>query len=116
MFDGNAAIESLRGESNHIAGAIAMPLMIGSGRIGASVLAGQRLGRLTASFTIVTVVAVCVLMVTALEHLHDHVRPRNEELVQRSIEVAGRVTALIVGTPAIKPVVAGIGTWISKLD
>jgi multiple antibiotic resistance protein len=115
VFEGNVAIEALRGESKDISGAVAMPLMIGPGTIGASVLAGERLGPSTASLTIVAVVALCVLVVIGLKRFHDFVRPRNEELVQRYIEVAGRVMALVVGTFAVEMIMTGLDTWLKRL-
>ncbi|HRX15573.1 MAG TPA: MarC family protein, partial [Spirochaetota bacterium] len=42
VFKGPDAIEVLRGESEHIAGAVAMPVLIGPGTISASVVIGER--------------------------------------------------------------------------
>jgi small neutral amino acid transporter SnatA (MarC family) len=42
VFRGPTSIEVLRGESAHIAGAIAMPVLIGPGTISASVIIGRR--------------------------------------------------------------------------
>ncbi len=43
VFKGPDAIKSMRGKPEHIAGAIAMPIMIGPGTVSASILAGQQL-------------------------------------------------------------------------
>ena len=111
VFEGNATVGALRGEGAHIAGAIAMPVMIGPGTIGASVVAGQRLGPLMATLIIVVVVLTSSLTIIALRRLHDWVRPRNEPLVQRYIEATGRITALVVGTFAVEMILAGLTAW-----
>lgn len=112
VFEGNAAIEALRGESQHIAGAIAMPLMIGPGTIGASILIGKRLGQWQAILAITLTVLLSVVVMIILKRVHDFVRTHNEPMVQRYIEVAGRITALIVGTFAMEMIFRGVGTWV----
>ncbi|MDD2335343.1 MAG: MarC family protein [Geobacteraceae bacterium] len=111
VFEGNSAIEGLRGESQHMAGAIAMPIMIGPGTIGASILVGKRLNHLEAILSILLAVLASVAIMIALKHLHDYVKVRNEALVQRYIDIAGRVTALVVGTFAIEMIMRGVATW-----
>ncbi len=112
VFEGNAAIEALRGESQHIAGAIAMPLMIGPGTIGASILIGKRLGQWQAILAITLTVLVSVVVMIILKRVHDLVRTYNEPMVQRYIEVAGRITALVVGTFAMEMILQGVETWL----
>ena len=46
-----------------------------------------------------------------MKYLYDYVRERNELLVQRYIEIAGRITALIVGTFAIEMIMRGLEGW-----
>lgn len=111
VFQGNASIEGLRGESKHIAGAIAMPLMIGPGTIGAAVITGKRLDPFPAVLSIFTTVAATVVVIMLLKRAHDWVRKRNAELVERYIEIAGRVTALVVGTFAVEMIMRGIAAW-----
>ena len=115
VFKGNVAIEILRGESEHLAGAIAMPVIIGPGTISASVLVGQRLEAPVACAAILMAVGLSVGIMVALKHLHDFVRPRNEALVKRYIEVAGRLTALFVGTISVEMIMQGLSTWLHKL-
>lgn len=115
VFEGNAAIEALRGESQYIAGAIAMPLMIGPGTIGASILIGKRLGPWLAISAIVVTVLISVLVMILLKWGHDVVRTHNEPMVERYIEVAGRITALVVGTYALEMILQGTETWIKAL-
>ncbi len=115
VFHGNAAIEGLRGESAHIAGAIAMPIMIGPGTISASVVAGQRLSPQMAMLAVVAAITVSVGVILCLKKVHDYVLPRNGRLVERYIEVAGRITALFVGTISIEMIMKGLGFWLTKL-
>lgn len=111
VFEGNSAIKGLRGESRHIAGSIAMPLMIGPGTIGASIVVGKRLSQVNAVLAIMLAVLASVSLMIVLKHVHDYVRVRNEDLVQRYIDVAGRVTALVVGTFAIEMIMRGLAAW-----
>lgn len=111
VFRGNAAIEALRGESEHLTGAIAMPLLIGPGTISASVVVGERLDVVPACGAILFAVAVSITIMLGLKRLHDFVRPRREALVQRYIDIAGRITALYVGTVSIEMIMQGFTTW-----
>ena len=114
VFRGPAAIEILHGESKHIAGAIAMPVFIGPGTISACILIGKRHDPATACIVVTITVLVCVIALGFLKALHDRVIPHREAIVQRYIEIAGRVTALVVGTIAIDMIMRGVGTWINK--
>ncbi len=115
LFEGNSAIAALRGDSQHLAGAIAMPVMIGPGTIGASILIGKRLTQFNAVLAVVMAVLSSVVVIILLKYLYDYVRERNEKLVGRYIEVAGRVTALIVGTFAIEMLMRGIQGWLTVI-
>ncbi|AKJ63454.1 MarC family protein [Kiritimatiella glycovorans] len=115
MFRGNMAIESLRGESEYAAGSIAMPILIGPGTISASVLAGERLDMPLSVLAVVTAVVISALTIALLKKLHDYVRPRNEILIQRYIEVAGRVVSLFVGSVSVEMIMQGAQTWISVI-
>jgi small neutral amino acid transporter SnatA (MarC family) len=114
VFKGPKAIEALRGESSGLAGAIAMPVMIGPGTISASVLIGKRHDALLAGATIIAAVFVSVAIMLALKLLHDFVRPRSEPIIKRYIEIAGRITALYVGTISVEMIMQGIRTWAEK--
>lgn len=114
VFHGPQAIEILRGESEHLAGAIAMPVFIGPGTISASVIIGKRLDPLEACAGVILAVTITVVIMLLLKLIHDIVRPRRERLVQRYIEIAGRITALYVGTVSVEMIMQGIQTWISK--
>lgn len=111
VFRGPTAIEFLRGSPEQIAGAVAMPLLIGPGTVSASVVIGKRLEPLVACGAVIVAVATSIVIMLILKGLHDFVRPRNERLVQRYIEIAGRVLALYAGTVAIEMVMQGLRAW-----
>ena len=114
VFRGPTAIEILQGESKHLAGAIAMPVFIGPGTISAAIIIGKKHDPVTACGIVIAMVFVCAGTIILLKLLHDALLPRKEAIVQRYIEIAGRVTALVVGTIAIDMIMRGLNTWISK--
>ncbi|MBL6986173.1 MAG: MarC family protein [Methylobacter sp.] len=114
VFQGPAAIEILRGKSEHLAGAIAMPVLIGPGTISASVIIGKRLDPLIACTAILAAVVIAIAIMLGLKALHDIVRLRRESLIKRYIEIAGRITALFVGTISVEMIMQGVRTWAGK--
>jgi len=108
VFQGPAAIESMRGSAEHVAGSIALPFMIGPGTLSASVVAGARSPLPWAVGAIFTAVTAVVISVVGLKLLHDHVRKRHEALVERYIDIVGRISALVVGTIAVEMIVRGV--------
>jgi small neutral amino acid transporter SnatA (MarC family) len=111
VFRGLTAIEMLRGESEHLAGAIAMPVLVGPGTISVSVLIGERHEPVYACVAVMIAVLGSTMMMLALKWLHDFVKPRNAKLIDRYTEVAGRITALYVGTVAVEMIMKGIQGW-----
>lgn len=116
MFTGPEAIRKMRGKPEHIAGAIAMPIMIGPSTVSASILAGSRLPPLWAATAIVVAMVVTVTTLLLLKRLHDVVRPRNARLIERYLEIMGRVTALVIGTFAIDMIMRGVQTWMGRIS
>ena len=114
VFRGPSTLELLRGEAEHISGAIAMPVLIGPGTISASVIIGKRHDAVVACGTVLTAVLISLVMVFWLKTLHDYVRPRNEAVIERYIEIAGRITALYIGTIAIEMIMRGVAGWMGK--
>lgn len=114
VFRGPQAIDILRGESEHLAGAIAMPVLIGPGTISVSVIIGKRLEPLMACISIISAIVISIVIILLLKSLHDIVRTRHERLIQRYIEIAGRITALYVGTVSIEMIMQGVCTWAGK--
>lgn len=115
MLRGNEAIEALRGPAEHIAGSIAMPILVGPATISASVMVGQTLSPLLAVLGVLFALGICVLVIIALKILHDRIKPRQETLVQRYIEIAGRVMALIVGIYAVEMIMQGATVWVGRI-
>lgn len=115
VFRGPGAIKVLRGESRHLAGAVAMPVLIGPGTISASVVIGKRHDAPTACAIIACSVVICLATIILLKHIHDFVKPRSEPLVERYFEIAGRVTALVVGSVAVEMIMKGLEAWIVKM-
>jgi small neutral amino acid transporter SnatA (MarC family) len=113
VFQGDSAISGLRGEATNIAGSIAMPIMIGPGTVSASVLAGKQLPVPLAALCIAGVVFLSISLMILLKYIHDLVIPRNEQIIQRYIEVTGRIMALVVGTFAIEMIMRGVFSWIA---
>ena len=114
VFHGPTAIEALRGESEHIAGSIAMPVLIGPGTISASVIIGKRHEPIVACTAVVTAVVICLIAIILLKFIHDLVNQSREALINRYIEIAGRITALYIGTVAIDMIMQGLRTWVNK--
>lgn len=111
VFQGPRAIAILRGDSSNLAGAIAMPVLIGPGTISASVVAGKRHDPLVACAIAITAVIASVAIMIALKWLHDWVKPRREALIDHYIDVTGRITALFIGTVSVEMIMQGIRAW-----
>jgi len=111
VFRGPSAIEALRGEAQHIVGAVAMPVLIGPGTIGASIVIGQRHDPLPACAAVAGATAVSIGIMLGLKSMHDYVRPRHESLVARYVEIIGRITALYTGTVSVEMIMNGVRTW-----
>ncbi len=107
---GGQAVSSLRGTAEHLAGSIAMPFMIGPGTVSASVIAGTRL---PVALAILAIAAAPITTVLVLKVLHDFVRARNERLVERYVEIIGRVSALVIGTIAVEMILQGVDSWLA---
>lgn len=114
VFRGPTAIEILRGESDQLAGAIAIPIMIGPGTISASVVIGKNHEQMTACVLVLLAIITCLGIMIILKSIHDFVRPRDERLVQRYIEITGRISALYIGTVAIDMIMQGLRAWAGK--
>lgn len=113
IFNGTSALLQNRGgPPKQLAGTVAMPFMIGPGTVSASVFAGSRLSPLLAIICIAASLLISMVLLIFLKYLHDVVAKRQEALVERYVEVMGRVSALIMGTIAVKMVIKGIDMWL----
>ena len=111
VLQGPEAIEQLRGEPEHVAGSIAMPFMIGPGTISASVLAGSRLPLHLSSAAVCSALLATLLGVIIIKHVHDRVKANNAPLVERYVDIVGRVSALVIGTFAVHMILSGVEAW-----
>jgi len=114
VFKGSVTIEALRGESKHIAGAIAMPIFIGPGTISYSVIIGERLSLPLAILAVAIAVSLCVSIIFVLKIIHDRIQAQKEELIEQYIDIAGRVIAMLLGTISIELIMTGIRFWMQQ--
>jgi small neutral amino acid transporter SnatA (MarC family) len=61
---------------------------------------------------IAVALAVTVALVTAIKLAHDFLKERNARLIDRYMEVVGRVSALLIGTFAVDMIFEGLGAWL----
>lgn len=111
VFSGHHAMTKIRGAPEHIAGSIALPIMIGPGTVSASILAGTQLPAMMACLAIFAAMVITVSTMIALKVTHDTVKPRNEKLIERYVEISGRITALVVGTYSVEMIMQGLKRW-----
>jgi small neutral amino acid transporter SnatA (MarC family) len=112
VFSGAEAMRGVRGQPEHLAGSVAMPFMIGPGTVSASVVLGAQLPVLDDVLIICLVLDLSVLLVTAIKLAHDYVKDVNARLIDRYVEVVGRISALLIGTIAVEMLFEGLGTWL----
>ena len=108
-------VEIANPNSREIAGAIAMPFIVGPGTISASVLAGTRLGLVGSTLCILLGLGCAIGAIILFKWLHDYVQPRKEKYVERYVEIAGRITALFTGSFAIDMILRGLERWQATL-
>jgi small neutral amino acid transporter SnatA (MarC family) len=112
VFTGADAMRAMRGQPEHLAGSIAMPFMIGPGTVSASVVVGARLPVLDAIGVIAITLTATVALVAAIKLTHDFLKERNARLIDRYVEIVGRISALLIGTFAVEMIFEGVGTWL----
>lgn len=108
FFNGPKAIGGVRGEPEHLAGSIAMPFLIGPATVSAAILIGSSLSRPEALAVVWLTMAAVVLGLVLLKFAHDHMRERNSRLVERYVDITGRVSALMIGTFAVQMIITGL--------
>jgi multiple antibiotic resistance protein len=80
----------------------------------ASVIIGKRHDPLIACLSILVAVFMTILSMLVLKKGYDFVRPRRAPLLERYIDITGRITALYVGTVSIDMIMRGVQTWADK--
>ena len=106
---------SLNPHSNEIAGAIAMPFIVGPGTISASVIAGTQLGLLASCLALGLGLAAALGLIILFKWIHDYVQARSEKYMERYVEIAGRITALFTGSFAVDMILKGIERWLAVI-
>jgi small neutral amino acid transporter SnatA (MarC family) len=115
VFTGVDAIRATRGPPEYLAGSIAMPFLIGPGTVSAAVVIGARHGAVESALVIFGTLALTMTLVVALKVAHDYVKGRNARLIDRYMEVVGRISALLIGTIAIEMIMVGGGSWLRSI-
>lgn len=108
FFNGPKAIGNVRGEPEHLAGSIAMPFLVGPATVSAAIVIGSRLGAAEALAVVWLTMAAVVAGLVALKVAHDRLRERNARLVDRYVDITGRVSALMIGTFAVEMIMTGL--------
>lgn len=111
FFHGPQAIGSLRGEPEYLAGSIAMPFLIGPATVSAAIMIGTRLGKAEALGVVWLTMGAVVAGLVALKYAHDHMRERNARLVDRYVDITGRVSSLMIGTFAVQMILTGLAHY-----
>lgn len=112
MLSGSATLVTLRGEPGQIAGAVAMPFMIGPGTVSAATLAGLRLSPLAAAAAIVTGVGATAALLLGFKLVFDWIGARNAPLTERYVQIASRISAMAMGAIAVEMTMQGLDAWI----
>jgi multiple antibiotic resistance protein len=108
-------VPALNPEEGQISGSIAMPFIVGPGTITAAVIAGSRQPVIPAIGAILIALASAVVMIIAFKLVYDWALGRNERLIQRYINISGRVTALFTGSFAIEMILSGVESWLKTI-
>jgi small neutral amino acid transporter SnatA (MarC family) len=109
VFSGAGAMDDLMsGSPSAIATSIAMPIMIGPGTVSAAVVIGTRLPLPGAAAVIGATLVVTVILLVAMKVLHDRLKDRHAALTDRYIDLAGRMSALLIGTIAMDMIITGL--------
>ena len=116
VFEGPRAVELLRGPPEHISRSVAIPFMIGPGTINASVLAGSRMSPVGATIAIAAALSINTIIVIGLKVLYDYISERKEAVVERYVDLCGRISALVIGTIAVEMIFQGIEGWLKSLQ
>jgi small neutral amino acid transporter SnatA (MarC family) len=113
VLKGTNAIEGLRGDMTDVATSIAMPILVGPSTISAAVLMGKKLNPGIAVAAIFGTVFLSVFVMILLKFIHDKIHTKHENLIQKYIEVSGRILALYIGTVSIDMIMRGVSSWFT---
>lgn len=112
---GVPVLTTLRGEPEYLAGSIAMPFLIGPGTVSASIVIGTKLPTAPAILAILLGIVISCFLLIILKFGYDFMKKQNERVIERYVEIIGRVSALIIGTLALEMILTGLERWWSKI-
>lgn len=115
MLTGSQTLVTLRGPPSQVAGAIAMPFLIGPGSVSAATLAGLRLPLLPALASVLCALVAVVALLAVFKASFDYVSARNAGIVERYVDVASRVSAMMVGSIAVEMTFDGLEAWLKDI-
>ena len=116
VFRGPMSLTLLKSKSG-VLGRSCLPCLclLDQEQFSASVVIGKRHDQLEAITVILVAVALVIAVVFSIKIIARFLfLPRSEPLVNRYIEVTGRISALYVGTIAVEMIMKGLETWVKK--
>jgi multiple antibiotic resistance protein len=75
---------------------------------------GSRLPQWVACLSILVALALSCLFLLIAKLLFDFVKQRNEAIIERYMEICGRVSAILIGTIAVDMIMRGIDLWLQE--
>ncbi len=111
MLSGSHTLVTLRGEPGQIAGAVAMPFMIGPGTVSAATMAGLHLPAAAALAAIFLALACTAALLVGFKLCYDWIGARSASLTERYVQIASRVSAMVMGAIAVEMVLVGLRAW-----
>jgi len=108
IFSGRTVLFETRGNPEHIAGSVAMPFMIAPGTLSASILIGSSHTGGDTGIAVILAMLASAISIMLFKYIHDNLKTRNERLLNRYVEVVGRVVALFTGTYATEMIIRGV--------
>jgi multiple antibiotic resistance protein len=116
MLSGSATLVTLRGEPEQVVGAVAMPFMIGPGTMSAATMAGLKLQPLAAAAAILSALVGTAALLIGFKLLFDWIGSRNAALTEWYVQVASRISAMVMGAIAVEMTIKGLEGGLGVLD
>lgn len=108
VFNGADTIGEIRGAPEHLAGTVAMPFLIGPGTISAAVVTGMNISLVSTAGVIGLTLFITCGILMLMKFFHDNLRTTHSKYIDYYFDIAGRLSALLIGTIAIDMIVTGI--------
>jgi len=72
------------------------------------------LSKTNALLSIALTVIICISIILLLKYVHDKIQEKKEELIEQYFDIAGRVTAMLLGTVSIELIMSGVIYWVNN--